>query len=739
MFLKAELGWLPGFPIGARRGIVSWMSIPREGDRQPQRVELDRQHLHRATYTWSKLVHRFPRVLPRLVEDVDWWKRGVTHILRRLKGAIHEDAAIPASLLDQDNRYAPPALRSARRLVEQHPRLGPFVHALSWVHYLYPGELAKALRWAQGNAATLENLGRVSERTDSLVESLILWELSRRDGKRVQRLVDFFGDARAFNCPTRGEREFLDQLRPVLKQHKKGAFVQPPVRPAAEFKFFLRLFARWLIRQDRGTRMRALDLFGLVLPLSLFDPWERWWNRVEAVIQKIRDLLTLGPGEIRKSDHQEVNQAIDRLTWFPPQVHIEHVVAFIQHASVPARQQFHKSLLASLKLLPENKNGSLIRAAFLGHWVQLEKEHGEKLVPFLREFRTFQRAAIEDEHLFGPWRHVAEVWEDAWPVYWWGVADTMLNEIKAHRRWRIAFNAMVHCGKACKDPLSPADGEWVCTLARFSSSAEQVGERFAALRKAKYEDAYEGDDPVRCADVLSENAEEFADLVRILSKIEEIDSRDYSMLIRLDAVLEEAGWTGLLRAVVLDGKVEDIVAILRLAEVHQAVSEPIAPPSSAPKNPPVPDWARAYPAVVHSALSVLNSVASDGRAKARRILAKVFPDEGRIEDEIRALQKQVQARPDDDRLRVRLRSLAKRRTEPVAPRQSRVSKATKRIERAIRSAVLSTWKSDLESALTGSLRNLLRTSDDVSCLLGSVHLQAVSSALALKGPAKQLA
>ena len=100
MFLKSELGWLPGFPIGARRGIVTWMSIPREGDRQPQRFELDRQHLHRATYTWSKLVHRFPRVLPRLVEDVDWWKRGVTHILRQLKGAIHEDAAIPASLLD---------------------------------------------------------------------------------------------------------------------------------------------------------------------------------------------------------------------------------------------------------------------------------------------------------------------------------------------------------------------------------------------------------------------------------------------------------------------------------------------------------------------------------------------------------------------------------------------------------------------------------------------------------------
>ena len=741
MFLKADLGWLPGFPMGSGNGIVHWMSIPSGGDQQPQQVELDRHHLRRATYTWSKLVYRFPRVLPRLVEDAEWWKQGITNVFAWLKDAIHQDKPIPVSLLDQENLYPRHAIQSARRLVEQHPGLRAFVHALSWVHYLSPGDLTKALSWAQGNAGTIELLGNLLEETDKLVDPFVLWELSRRDQKRqVQPLIDFLGDRRAYTCPTRGEEQFISQIRSIVKQHRKSGEVgELPVRPAAELGHYLWRFSRWLIQKDRGTRRRALDLFGLVLPPSLFDPWERWWSRGEVLVQRARKLLALRPCEITKSQVRQVNRAIDQLVkTIPPRVNIDPVIDSIQYASHPDRQSFHKALVASLRLLPEKKSCSLIRAAFLAYWVHLEVQYGQALLPFLREFQKYQQAAVEDERLFGPWRYVVEPWEKRRTSRWWGLAEYMLDEIKDRSQWKTAFKAMALCAKACKGPLGPGDGDWVCTLACFSSSAEQVCLRFLALRKAKHKETHLDEDLTSCADRLSENADDFASLYRILDKSEIVNWREPPLLIRLHDSLERAGWTGLLRAVILDRKVKDVVDILRLANARAAVSQQVHPPSAL-ENPALPEWAKKYPQDVHHALTVLNSVAPDAEARAGRILKNMFLDAGRIEDEIRALQKQIRARPDDDRLKVRLHHLEQRRAEPGSPRKSRVQKAVQRIERAIRSAVLATWKANLECELTGALDSLLATEGDVSCLLTTQHLQAFSAALELGGGMKRLA
>ncbi|MEM7348177.1 MAG: hypothetical protein AAF485_28435, partial [Chloroflexota bacterium] len=90
MFLKADLRWLPGFPVQQQGELVEWLILPRRGDWAPQTITLNRHHLHRATYTWSKLIHRFPKELPDIVEDRDCWAEGVPYLLKQIKRAVHE-------------------------------------------------------------------------------------------------------------------------------------------------------------------------------------------------------------------------------------------------------------------------------------------------------------------------------------------------------------------------------------------------------------------------------------------------------------------------------------------------------------------------------------------------------------------------------------------------------------------------------------------------------------------------
>ena len=41
MYLRNELGWLPGFPVGQGDGRVSWIPVPKLGAKGAEPLELD--------------------------------------------------------------------------------------------------------------------------------------------------------------------------------------------------------------------------------------------------------------------------------------------------------------------------------------------------------------------------------------------------------------------------------------------------------------------------------------------------------------------------------------------------------------------------------------------------------------------------------------------------------------------------------------------------------------------------
>jgi len=741
MFLKAELGWLPGFPIAASDGIVHWVVIPRDGDQPPRQIHLDRKQLHRATYTRSKLVNRFTRVLPRIVEKVEWWKQGTTNIFELLKQTVHEGAPIKHSLLDEENRYSRHSLQLARTLTECNPNLTLYVDALSWIHYLTPGDFVTSIRWMQENADLVALLDRQRPKADRLIEPLVLCELARRDGRKsIQPVVDLLREERSYTCSAEEAGNHIYHIRRVLRQHQqRGELDVFPSQPAARVGQQLLEFARWLIQQDRGTRQRATRLFGSLLSPVMFDPWEQWWAKCERIVKDVRGGIRVGASRSTERVLNKANRELEACSkQMPPRIHLDAVIGAIQYASLAARESFSRTAFGCLKRLPREWKGSHFRCAWLVNLVQLERKYGAQLLPALRELQKYAVAASTDDRLLGPLTDMLETWERDKPGHFWGLLDVMIDDVPDRRRRNIAFEAMALCARLSPTPLCEDHVDLICALSCGSTAADQVCERFLALRSLKHSVDYLGERIVSCANVLATDATTFAQLCGMMTRSPNFSSQDAVLFSRLHECLMRAGWHDLIRDTILDGKIAEVMDVARLWRIQTSIAEPHDPPA-APVDPPLPEWATPFPETVRRSLRVLACVSDDAQSKAKRILKATFYDSSRLKSEIAELQDRVAAWPDDHRLYDRLKRLKTRLEMPSPPRDTDVRKAAHRIERAIRSAVLSTWQESIEEALIEGLHRYLKTDDDVTCLLASRHLTGLSAAMELTGAQKKLA
>ena len=90
MYIRRDLGWVRGFPLGARQ----WMEL---APGFPSCVhEIDSNLTRKSTRTINMLLRDFPRGLPRLVGDKVRWADTHRALLEQLKPAIHHDA-LPTS------------------------------------------------------------------------------------------------------------------------------------------------------------------------------------------------------------------------------------------------------------------------------------------------------------------------------------------------------------------------------------------------------------------------------------------------------------------------------------------------------------------------------------------------------------------------------------------------------------------------------------------------------------------
>ncbi len=746
MFLKSELGWLPGFPRTVGDGMVTWVTVPRDGGQGVQVLQLDREHLQRATSACTKLLHGFPRALPRLVGNVERWQTATSTIFEFLTAAIHKGQALPASLVDRNGAFNADSRKLAKKLTRDQPELGSLISALSWTTLLTPQDFRDGLQWIAANTDALRFMCKHADAENRDIGPLQLLELTRRMGaNRTEQLVAALGSSYCHRFPTAtvnfssdvgrimdelgkdgSDVAAIDAIRPLLSNAPKGQDL--PGR-------CLREFLDWLLIQDRATVRRALEALELLLPPSVFTDWQDWWRKRDGCLQEINRLAI--PAQLDRAIARRLLQRL--VDSQPPRFHLRSTLVAIQYASLPGHRMFYSELLAVVSALPWVEFRTHVRAAFWAHWTQLERDHPGRTMSLLKQLRRYQRAQLSPECLYAPWRRGFENWnKEGCAFSWMGPSEDLLEMRGGAAARERALEVLSYCVDADGDATNDRNVEWALVLAQRSASTGQACDRYSAIRSQGLGDSFPRKEWVRVVDRLAQDAADFVAIYHSLADSDRVSAEDVEQLIALDDHLRRRGWNGLLRTVIRQRQFQLVAPLLPLLRISQLLSKTVEPPEAS-KAPEVPAWASEYSGPVQRALAVLNAVNPDAEAASREARKFLCFEPDRIDSEIQAIEKLLSARPDNSSLRTRLEKLRIRRSHPVVATTAQLRKAVERIERLVHATVLRVWRAALDAALRESLPGFLKTDRDVSVLLEDRHLTVLAAAMELTGTNKALA
>ncbi|MCO5171348.1 MAG: hypothetical protein M9894_34025 [Planctomycetes bacterium] len=298
--LRADLGWLRGYPVGrARAGALPWLVVPAPArGAVPREVTVDRARLREASGALACLPRRFPRALPALVggEGAAWVERA-REVLGWLGAAVHEGAPLPG--IAERLAGLDPAL-VARALAA--PAAGPLVDALAWVHALDPARLTAALEQVVTRAEGLGRLVAACPDAGPLTVGLVGLALDAPRGPAAG-LLDLLGREAPWTIALEADPAPLEALAAALERKRPPPAEGPAPRPSAPLGPALVDLAGDALALDGGARDRALGVLVAVAPAPLVERWARWWAQVAARAAAARRLLA-APGGVAQRDER---------------------------------------------------------------------------------------------------------------------------------------------------------------------------------------------------------------------------------------------------------------------------------------------------------------------------------------------------------------------------------------------------------------------------------------------------
>jgi hypothetical protein len=762
MFLQAKMAWLPGYPLDRADGGVRWATLPRRGERPAEQLRLDRQELQDATFTWSKLVHRFPRALPYVVEDVDRWRVGVPELLDLLKGAVHHDRALPESLFGRDGAYPHAVAARAERTGRRHPQLRTLLNALSWCLYLTPADAPAALAWLDARAQPLKTLLRRLPGPDGAAAALTLWELARRDGaRRVDPLVDLLGDEWTHTVTMEGGAPLLESWEVALQQAREGIRPRkPPRRPTATIRTPIVDLIRGLPTQNRGSRRRAAELLSLLLPPPQAERWQRWWQRTDPLLERARRLIAT-PATAESTAESERLQAelVDLRAEQPPPLHIGRIVANVKTLANPERGRLCDEVVATLRALPTTATIAgddaparvrEVRAALLHRWLGVAAWVPSTVTAYLPAFRGYLGSADPTTALL-PWSSVVAGWRDTDLHYYFPDVEQHLLYDVGRDRW-ISMLDTLALALASTDgalDLTPSTDTDPTTLndtalalirlADVGGDTEQALRRYRELAASDLRLAHRlSNDLLMCAHQLDRDGERFADLVAALAETLDRDRHLYEGLQALDTAFDAAGRTGLVRALIDDGALGELrVLAQRLIGLRALVDDTPVPGELVIST--TSSWRERYPAELHPTLDALTAATPDAERIADDLLGRTFPTVEALERERRALTHRLTERPDDAGLVHRLATIeARLESYPPTVPAARRRRLGHKLARRVRREELRRWSRRFESDLRAALAERLEVAEVPDALLAPRPLAILAALLELPRPYREL-
>jgi hypothetical protein len=741
MFLKSQLAWLPGYPLArTQAGGIDWQPLSELGAPRQTPIRLDRSHLQQATYTWSKLVHRFPRALPRIVDDETRWRLAVPQLLELLKATIHHGKALPASLLGLAGAYERGVPERAARLTEREPVLRPLIDALSWCCLQSRGAFEQALEWIEQQRAQFARIVAQSPKDKAIDIPLFLVQIARADGKRrAQALLDLLADTRSYTLSTQLPDHYIERSAACFTQHANGKRAAWPDAGAANIAENALAFLRGAAEQSPAPRRRMLDMFALLTPLPLLDGWEIWWSETQRLLQRGRGLMRANYSDALRHELESAATAVrERARSQPANIAFAEIIENIRLATVPRCSELYLPLFELLRALPPAQHAPWLRPVQLTHWLRLFDWHKERAVALLGEVRTFANTCPQQCAPLTPALGATGTREDcyAWHLLFY---DRVLEELADASAWRVLFEALRRSADAGLE-LTESDAQRLIALCKVTNDAARASRYFRELKLAKLSDQgyWLSEQMFLCAQALDADGDRFTAIVVALSSVVQEDNRGIDPLPALARQLAHAGWPSLARDLVLSGEAR---ALLLSYEKQGALLALGLSAPSPPARPSVSEqgWVRRYPAALRPALAVLAALAADAPKLADRVLGQHFPHPERLVQEIAVLERRLQQHPDDARLATRLTNRRRQRHQPADVSQTQLAKLEKKLLHLVHLRVLHAWDAQIARDLEAYLRETLDVVALPDWLLQPRQLRLLTAFAELSAPTRRLA
>lgn len=700
LLLKRDLYFLPGFPTAidctawaAHDGAVSWSFLPSDlsDDAKGWReIYIDRELLRRAELTVTKLRHRFPRALPRIVGDADDWLRRFDLWIDALKRIVHRQDSEDDNRLDVNVWLADSML--PRRWREQFDtlrqscatadsRFRPLLDAVLSLEYTSThGPSEDGLRWLEANRVQLDAIAKAMG-PPALRVQLVLYACRNLFEPDFQRAtLDLLAHRNVWACssnsPYARAEYFAEQ---IVSDH-----VDEPIRPSSgepSDKSVGDLVRSILfeVRRLRATECRAASrLIGTLLPsenviVQLGDlethATEQASALKKALAQRVEMEWTTGLPRKKRLKQMAVVGYDEEKTQLLKDISLlsENVSALGSHKSQASAWN------SLLELLPLE---APIRLRLFGHWFSRLQSRLDPIPQILAIAGLIRRHGLPDD-LVRRSDFLCNLAE---------IIDSLTEDELTKDQLRRAILMLKHLLFSGQMPIASAPLTSIGTFATATDDAAFAWAVFDLLSREAENTAY-GYREITIACALTKSPPEAMRLIKAFHGEWE--------LVEVVEPLATTDLASSIRNIVTRAVLKRDTAKLQRLSIFTGLASEENTGSHAAFSPPsvggTPAWANRYPDNLHRSLAELESVTPDAKLMAEDILATNFPAPWKTTQQIEAVRAKLADTAfggDRNRLEARLRNLQTRLMSPPTVSDTRIGNLIEKIQHRIDDAVV---------------------------------------------------
>lgn len=713
-YLRAKLGWLRGFPLdAAEKGCLEWMSLrPLGGRADGTHINIDRERIRRTEFGRNAALRRFPNALPRVVGDVDRWKRRTDLQLEILKAAVHDHTPMPGL---SDLLAASVSRRSVRDQAHEIAAHGPAFKRLCtaavWVYWSSETDLRTAL----------DLMHQYRSELSVLLQHLVGAAGTRCALQCLQLIADgcppaflrLLADPRCWEVPV-SHGDFTRRMRKRLSDMSSGKSRRPQPqtqgfeRPYPELGGALTEFISELSGRSRKIRRRQLELLDALIPDAQLQSWDAWWETATQLEREAMGLLSqVKPGRDARAKCSALAERINDELGAPGTFHWRDLFRTIETVSSTTTAAAHRELLACLNSATGSHHSRPLAQILLENWAR-ELANPKRGWGVVTRLLSAQARLLEDAADLDA---AAKLWLcDRLPD---DLIDAWIYEPTPQNRIKPALEAVSTLLRNAPEihgnwgPFKDYTGWDTLVAATAQTSDADLIVRLFEL-SPPHADGLSGKEWSTLVRLSGCDPETFEELVQSWKP------RGWNALLlaELARLIAEPEAAGLLLAALRNGeakRVRHLLAHTILAEFLREAPLDAPPPGKGTTIDVTP-----YPADLHDLLHELAERDTNAEHAADQILSSDFPRPSHLEAELAFLRARIEAGSEDQNLEMRIAAIERRLQARPGVSPMRLQNLRSKLQRRLDHARLLAWEEVLAGRVRSGLLHRLGTPPDDS-------------------------